>query len=203
MSLRGCGRRAGYFLLLCIFLLNRAFTSSPDSQFCLSGAVQAWRSPGPSLQSTRRMKTAYNRLSLQRALQPLRSNGARQLQQEPPRGRCPGVCCEEQQRPTRDLFPPRGRLKQPHHSGTSPGLTSLPEAPSVPALSRLSTCPKTPPVLPVGPVLHLGALGIYSSEAKGGRASPKHLTISHPHSLNLAPLKQSIFYNQQRIKIGM
>ena len=52
-GLCGCGRRAGYFLLLGIFLLSCAFTSSPNSQFCLSWAAQAWRPPRPSLWSTR------------------------------------------------------------------------------------------------------------------------------------------------------
>lgn len=74
LSLCGCGRRAGYFLLLCIFLLNWAFTSSPNSQFCLSWAVRPRdhlahpsRPPGKERLTAKGCRCT--------ALQPLRSQG--------------------------------------------------------------------------------------------------------------------------------
>lgn len=58
LSLCGRERGAGYFLLLCIFLLYwEGFHFLPNSQFCLSWAVQALRPPCPTPWSTREWRT--------------------------------------------------------------------------------------------------------------------------------------------------
>lgn len=133
LSLCGRERGAGYFLLLCIFLLYwEGFHFLPNSQFCLSWAFQALRPPCPTLWSTREWRTDGSWLPPSPLPDDHLGDSERksQLQQQRPWGRCPGRGVMATQ-PSRGAFLPPGPSLRPHggqaHASASgfgqPGVT--------------------------------------------------------------------------------